>query len=172
MISNKAYRDTIHNPPHYTVYPVQPIEITRHLGFCLGNAVKYVLRAPYKGAVEDCDKALEYLGLEAATPQCALGYFAFMDVSKARQKLAEFLRSTEGDILWQDIADCQADFLDALGGYLCQQELRFDQWTAGHALGEMSTRVRQLKRVLELRDTIGQIYDGLTGLPKKEAGNE
>lgn len=53
--------DKIKHPEHYTKYSVEVIEITRHLPFCLGNVVKYVLRAPYKGGVEDCDKALQYL---------------------------------------------------------------------------------------------------------------
>ena len=57
--------DPVNAPGHYTCYPVQPIAITRHLGFCPGNAVKYVLRAPYKGGVEDCDKALQYLKWES-----------------------------------------------------------------------------------------------------------
>ena len=56
--------DPITAPAHYTIYPVQPIEISRYLGFNLGNATKYVLRAPWKGGVEDCQKALRYLELE------------------------------------------------------------------------------------------------------------
>lgn len=54
--------DKINHPAHYTKYNVEVIDITRYLPFCLGNVVKYVLRAPYKGGVEDCDKALWYLG--------------------------------------------------------------------------------------------------------------
>lgn len=53
--------DPIKRPAYYTRYPVEVIEITRELPFPLGNVVKYVLRAPYKGGVEDCDKALMYL---------------------------------------------------------------------------------------------------------------
>lgn len=53
--------DKIKHPAHYTKYNVEVIDITRHLPFCLGNVVKYVLRAPYKGGVEDCEKALQYL---------------------------------------------------------------------------------------------------------------
>lgn len=54
--------DPITRPAHYTKYSVEVIEITRHLPFCLGNVVKYVLRAPFKNGAEDCDKALVYLG--------------------------------------------------------------------------------------------------------------
>lgn len=66
-------------PSHYTVYPVQPIVITRHLGFCLGNAVKYVLRAPYKGGAEDLYKALQYLEWEKETPGCHAPVDAYID---------------------------------------------------------------------------------------------
>lgn len=54
--------DEIMRPAHYTRYGVEVIEITRYLPFCLGNVVKYVLRAPYKNGWQDCDKALIYLG--------------------------------------------------------------------------------------------------------------
>lgn len=53
--------DEIKHPTHYTKYSVEVIDITRYLPFCLGNVVKYVLRAPYKDSVKDCDKALQYL---------------------------------------------------------------------------------------------------------------
>ena len=53
--------DIIKRPAHYTQYGVEVIEITRHLPFCLGNVVKYVLRAPYKNGREDIEKALQYL---------------------------------------------------------------------------------------------------------------
>lgn len=57
--------DPIHNPSHYTAYPVQPIEIARHLGFCMGNVFKYVMREPFKNGAEDLRKALKYLEWES-----------------------------------------------------------------------------------------------------------
>lgn len=55
--------DNINHPQHYSVYyTLEVIELTKNLGFCLGNVVKYVLRAPYKrNAVEDLGKARWYL---------------------------------------------------------------------------------------------------------------
>lgn len=53
--------DPVNSPSHYTVYPVEPITMTRHMSFCLGNVVKYVLRSPFKNGVEDLKKALYYL---------------------------------------------------------------------------------------------------------------
>ncbi len=36
------------NPAHYKRFPVEVIEITEHLNFNLGNAVKYACRAGHK----------------------------------------------------------------------------------------------------------------------------
>ena len=42
--------------------PVEPIVVCSRLSFCLGNFVKYVCRAPYKGnELEDLKKALWYI---------------------------------------------------------------------------------------------------------------
>lgn len=59
--------DMINHPPHYTAHPsgVECIHITEHMGFCLGNAVKYIWRADLKGnAVEDLEKAVFYIKRE------------------------------------------------------------------------------------------------------------
>ena len=54
--------DPVNHPAHYTQYPHEVIELTEQLGFCLGNAVKYILRADYKGhKSEDLKKAAWYL---------------------------------------------------------------------------------------------------------------
>ena len=91
--------DPIHHPAHYTAYPVQPIEISRHLGFCLGNVVKYVLRAPLKGGVEDLNKALKYLEWEAETPTM-ISFTAYESMTKAADRLSVHLK-TEGGALGQ-----------------------------------------------------------------------
>lgn len=55
------------NPPHYQDHPsgVECIQITEHLNFCLGNAMKYIWRSGLKGdAVEDLRKAAWYLERE------------------------------------------------------------------------------------------------------------
>ena len=57
--------DPVNSPSHYTWGPVEVIEITERLGFCLGNVIKYVLRADHKGKpVEDLKKARWYLDRE------------------------------------------------------------------------------------------------------------
>jgi hypothetical protein len=55
------------NPPHYQTGPIEVIEVIEGfgLGYCLGNVVKYILRAPHKGAeLEDLKKARWYLERE------------------------------------------------------------------------------------------------------------
>lgn len=55
------------NPQHYRGHPsgVECIAITEHMGFNLGNVVKYVWRADHKGeTLEDLRKAAWYLDRE------------------------------------------------------------------------------------------------------------
>ena len=59
--------DPVNSPAHFTQHPsgVECIEITKHMNFCLGNAVKYIWRADLKGnAIEDLEKARKYLEFE------------------------------------------------------------------------------------------------------------
>lgn len=59
--------DNVNHPKHYTSHPsgVECITITEHMGFNLGNAVKYIWRADLKNnAIEDLKKALFYVGRE------------------------------------------------------------------------------------------------------------
>ena len=54
--------DPVNHPAHYTQYKHEVIELTSKLDFALGNAVKYILRAPFKGKrVEDLKKARWYV---------------------------------------------------------------------------------------------------------------
>ena len=59
--------DAVNNPRHYTSHPsgVECIEITEHMSFNLGNAVKYIWRASLKGKeIEDLRKARWYIERE------------------------------------------------------------------------------------------------------------
>ena len=60
--------DMVNHPPHYTSHPsgVECIQITEHMGFCVGNAIKYLWRADLKGGVEDLQKARWYIDRELA----------------------------------------------------------------------------------------------------------
>lgn len=66
-INRKAAADMVNHPPHYTSHPsgVECITITQHMGFNLGNALKYIWRADLKkDAIEDMKKAVFYLNKE------------------------------------------------------------------------------------------------------------
>ena len=59
--------EAVNHPAHYTQHPsnVECIEITEHMGFCLGNAMKYIWRADLKGKdIEDLKKAIWYIQRE------------------------------------------------------------------------------------------------------------
>lgn len=65
----KPKADMVNHPPHYTSHPsgVECIQITEHMGFNLGNALKYLWRADLKhDAVEDLEKAVWYINRELA----------------------------------------------------------------------------------------------------------
>jgi len=67
--------DNVNHPKHYTsrdinsicciceaITAIECIEITRHFNFNLGNAIKYIWRADFKGnSKEDLRKAIWYL---------------------------------------------------------------------------------------------------------------
>jgi len=63
--------DPVNSPSHYTSHPsgIEHIEITRHMSFNVGNAVKYLWRAGLKdGAtdIQDLEKAAWYIADEIA----------------------------------------------------------------------------------------------------------
>lgn len=65
--SDQPHNDPVNHPNHYTSHPsgVEVIQITEHMNFCLGNAIKYILRAEHKGKqIEDLKKAAWYINRE------------------------------------------------------------------------------------------------------------
>lgn len=59
--------DNINMPAHYRMLPVECIDVTEHFNFTLGNAIKYIWRADFKGKpIEDLKKAVWYLQREIA----------------------------------------------------------------------------------------------------------
>ena len=62
-----AFVEQVNHPKHYTSHPsgVECIEITEHMSFNLGNAIKYIWRASLKGKeIEDLRKAKWYVDRE------------------------------------------------------------------------------------------------------------
>ena len=61
--------DPVNRPSHYTSHPsgIECIQVTESMGFCLGNAIKYIWRADLKhDALEDLRKAVWYIEREIA----------------------------------------------------------------------------------------------------------
>jgi len=61
------FEDVVNNPSHYTSHPsgIECIQITEHMNFNLGNALKYIWRADLKNdAIEDLKKAEFYIKRE------------------------------------------------------------------------------------------------------------
>ena len=59
--------DPVNKPKHYTSHEsgIECIQITEHMNFCIGNAVKYLWRYEQKGdAIENLKKALWYIQRE------------------------------------------------------------------------------------------------------------
>lgn len=59
--------EQVNHPRHYNEHPsgVECITVVEHMGFNLGNAVKYIWRADLKGnRVEDLRKAAWYINRE------------------------------------------------------------------------------------------------------------
>lgn len=62
-----AAKDVVNNPKHYTEHPsgIECIQVTEHMGFNLGNAIKYIWRCDLKkDAIEDLKKAKWYIDRE------------------------------------------------------------------------------------------------------------
>lgn len=60
----KVFSDTDKiNPSHYRSHPsgIECIEVTRHMSFNIGNAIKYLWRFDLKNGVEDLKKAVWYI---------------------------------------------------------------------------------------------------------------
>lgn len=63
----KGSKEQVNHPSHYNpgTYEVIKVIEAHDLNFCLGNAVKYILRAEHKGSRKtDLEKAIWYLKRE------------------------------------------------------------------------------------------------------------
>lgn len=70
-LTNHEINDSVNNPMHYRSLgakcsncsaQIECIDVTRHMNFNLGNAVKYIWRADHKGnRIEDLKKSVWYI---------------------------------------------------------------------------------------------------------------
>lgn len=61
--------DAVNHPKHYNAHPsgIECIDVIEHMGFNLGNVIKYTWRCDEKrDAIEDLEKAAWYLKREIA----------------------------------------------------------------------------------------------------------
>ena len=61
------FKETVDHPNHYNIGGIEVIDFIEswNLGFSLGNAIKYIARAPYKNdELEDLKKARWYIDRE------------------------------------------------------------------------------------------------------------
>lgn len=72
-MSEQQETQEVNHPPHYLstskcakcAEPIECIDITRQMGFNLGNAIKYIWRCEHKGnKIKDLKKAIWYLNDE------------------------------------------------------------------------------------------------------------
>lgn len=74
-----AAKEAVNHPDHYggdTVYEVIKVILAWGLGFCLGNAVKYIARAGKKDpekTIEDLRKSIWYIEQEITEQEKLLG---------------------------------------------------------------------------------------------------
>lgn len=65
--------DMVRHPPHYKGHPsgLECIELTEYMGFCLGNAIKYIWRSGLKAPseLEDWKKARWYVQRHITQPK-------------------------------------------------------------------------------------------------------
>lgn len=68
FVQSLATSDPVHHPSHYNWLPngFEVIDMTEHMNFNLGNAVKYLARAGRKSdnAIQDLEKASWYVNRE------------------------------------------------------------------------------------------------------------
>lgn len=86
--------DPVNHPEHYTSHPsgVECIQITEHMGFNLGNAIKYIWRADLKGAaIEDLEKAVWYVQREIERRKTVVN--EQVDVAFAASPLMQHMRT-------------------------------------------------------------------------------
>ena len=137
---NPKAEDKVNHPSHYTwlknLCGIEVIDITRHMGFNLGNVVKYVLRAGHKSekGYSNFDKEIE-------------------DLQKAKWYLEDEIKLRSG----KDISD-QAQI------HILKEEIALNEQTIAE-LTDTIHRLKDKPIVGEVKLTIKEIqalYDNIT----------
>lgn len=74
MNTKQTKHDPVNSPKHYRSHKsgIECIQITEHMNFCLGNAMKCIWRADLKSGHEDLQKAIWYINREIERREKAL----------------------------------------------------------------------------------------------------
>lgn len=99
----------VDHPEHYNGHPsgVECITVVEHMGFNLGNAVKYIWRADLKGAaIEDLEKARWYVEREIAKRRGDNQRLPFLE---------DPVLLSDGQVVQGAVYDAQKAMFDALG---------------------------------------------------------
>lgn len=108
--------DLVNKPAHYKGFEIEPIDIIRHAPFCLGNCLKYIIRAEYKGTPElDYQKADKYLTwcYEDYDSNTYKAYETFIEYYGLILKKHELFTFIE--------LGCYTGFLNSIQGFLIQK---------------------------------------------------
>lgn len=85
QLSPLPAEDMVNHPPHYKSHPsgIECIEITRHMNFNVGNAVKYLWRFDKKeNAIQDLKKAIWYLQDEITRLELEEAHLRQLEINK------------------------------------------------------------------------------------------
>ena len=92
--------DMVNHPPHYKQYSFEVIELTELFPFCEGNAIKYILRAPFKGNFEqDLDKAIWYIKRAMSSADVVFDRPNLLLTSSKTQKINDLMGKLESGVL-------------------------------------------------------------------------
>lgn len=94
--------ESVNHPQHYTQGGIEVIDFIVAKGFdkdyCLGNVLKYVSRAPYKGKfIEDLKKAKWYLDKRIELEELRLGEVT-KDLVNELAKVNKFIDEVKEDL--------------------------------------------------------------------------
>lgn len=171
MTQHADNADKVDHPAHYNKYSIEAVELIAEMGhaigFCIGNAMKYLMRADHKGAtLPDWHKAAWYLNwiaeyMERPNRVRQFGEERFdYSAAQAVRKLAE----TKVDVEVLSCADENAaqekspdwDVDDVLPHSLKSFPTRMDQWEV--ALQAQGWAVEQHGGVNTRGDTVHRAY--------------
>ena len=129
--------DPVNQPTHYRQHPSghEVIEATENLSFTMGNALKYAMRAPYKGrALEDWQKCAWYLRRE-------LDWMERHPIQAFFSKLAGFI-FLHRDAVLDNMFAAETDPVVCLVISACQTNFEMD---IDHALAAVESKVGSLE---------------------------